>query len=197
MFFFGHVGITAGIIQGVNHATHSKIDLRKAMFAAILPDLIDKPLGLLYPNVFGNHTRLWGHSLVASALVLGLLLSGREKLRYPLVYYFCYIGHFLLDRIWISDLYALFWPFLAGRPPIEIAIFEKWHRALLQPWTIFGETTGLSSLIFLFFRYRLYETGRCARFFSTGLLEREFVPAAIKKRTRRRDSRRPPPEINA
>ncbi len=170
MFFFGHIGITAGVIQGVNQSTGRKIDLRKAMFLSVLPDLLDKPVGVLYPNVFGNHTRLWGHSLLVAGLVLGLLLALGRRLRYPWILWGTYLGHFLLDRLWINDYAAMFWPFATERIPLATTILKKWHDSIYQPWSIFGELTGLLILIYLYGSYRLDRPGRWRQFWRTGNL---------------------------
>ena len=61
MLLFGHLGITAGVAHALNQKFNYKIKLRTAAILGLAPDLIDKPLGLLYPNVFENHTRLLGH----------------------------------------------------------------------------------------------------------------------------------------
>jgi membrane-bound metal-dependent hydrolase YbcI (DUF457 family) len=174
MFFFGHMGITAGAVQGINRSmrpAEPKIDLRKAIFVAILPDLIDKPVGLLYPIVFGNHTRLWGHSLAASIVLLVLLLIFGQGRRAALIFWSIYLGHFLLDRLWIADAHAFLWPFFGTRKPLNTTILHKWEVAITQPWTIFGEIAGISILSYLIVQYRLYKPAPRRRFFRTGILD--------------------------
>ncbi|MBI3558755.1 MAG: hypothetical protein HY074_21015 [Deltaproteobacteria bacterium] len=105
-----------------------------------------------------------------SGLVLGLLLALRRRVVFPWFLWSAYMGHLLLDRIWIDDYAAVFWPFLAGRLPLHTTILKKWHDSSYQPWTVFGETTGLLILLILFLSYRLGDPVRWRKFWRTGYL---------------------------
>lgn len=146
-----------------------KIDLRKVAVLAIAPDLIDKPIGMLYPNVFGNHTRLFAHSLLISLGVLGVLWRRRQVWLHPFALWCAYFGHLLLDRIWRKDsIHAFLWPFLKNRPPLPPGFLHRWLITLLMPYYFCGEILGLSILVYLFFRYRLFLRENFYLFLKTG-----------------------------
>lgn len=170
MIFFGHVGITVGVVQAVNNASGRKVDLRKAAVLAIAPDLIDKPVGLLYPIALGNHTRLWGHSILFTLLVLAVFYRFKDRFIYPGILTGAYFGHMILDRIWINDMYAFLWPFEPYPGPLSIPVFTRWQAAIFQPWSIFGEVTGLSIILFLYAHYKVYRPGKLREFLATGHL---------------------------
>src|SRR5437773_12231367 len=94
MFLLGHLGIGLGLAWLLSWKFPIRIDYRWVLFGAILPDLIDKPLGFLT----GLYSRLWArtflflfailaHSFVLS--LLGLQLVG-----------FVVATHLLLDLFW-------------------------------------------------------------------------------------------------
>lgn len=174
MLFFGHVGITIGVVHAFKRRFKRGIDLRPVAVMAVAPDLLDKPIGLLYPNTFGNHTRLMAHSLVAAILILALLWvrkgRGRDLVHGVLILWGAYLGHFLLDRLWIKDQHALFWPFVPWPPPLEIVPWVRWWNALSQPYTLAGEILGISILVFLAVKYRLHRPKNARAFLRTGVL---------------------------
>jgi membrane-bound metal-dependent hydrolase YbcI (DUF457 family) len=153
MLLFGHVGITVDVVRSFGARTGKRLDLRTAAVVALLPDLIDKPVALLYSKNFGNHTRLFAHSLVASLVFLaGALAFQRLRAREPAVHnafilWAVYLGHLFLDKLWIHDMHALFWPFL-GVPPAELVpILRRWEEGLTMSYTLLGEVVGLAFLL--------------------------------------------------
>jgi membrane-bound metal-dependent hydrolase YbcI (DUF457 family) len=153
MLFFGHVGITVDVVRSYGERTGRRVDLRTAAIVAVLPDLIDKPVALLYSKSLGNHTRLFSHSLVASLFFFACVLAygkwrAREAaLHNALILWAVYLGHLFLDRLWLRDMHALLWPFL-GAPPAEmVPIFRRWYEALTETFTVLGEVVGFVFLM--------------------------------------------------
>jgi len=170
MVFFGHIGITVGIVQAVNVRFKRHIDLRAAGLLALGPDLFDKPLGLLYPNVFGNHTRLYGHSALFALVLLVLFYARRRRFTEILPLWLCYAGHLILDRTWIFSKHYLYWPFI-GRPPMRPPqIVKRFWEGAQTVYNLTGEALGLSILIYLVFHYMLYRKDRWKGFWRDGTL---------------------------
>jgi len=68
MFLLGHLGIGLGLAWLLSWKSPTRIDYRWVLFGAILPDLIDKPLGFLT----GLDSRLWAHTFLFLFPILAL-----------------------------------------------------------------------------------------------------------------------------
>ncbi|MFQ6014054.1 MAG: hypothetical protein ACE5NP_01250 [Anaerolineae bacterium] len=148
-------------------------DYRLVALAALLPDLIDKPLAhFLFFRQHGA-ALLFSHTLLAHVSLLVLAL---RRLRHGLVYVLAFNGHALIDRLWFFPRTFL-WPFLGRR-------FHRWqHRSpqhnMWQAYlhTFIGdgrllayEVVGLGLLAWLVSSYRLYRSANLFRFLRTGRL---------------------------
>jgi hypothetical protein len=87
MLLFGHLGVTLGIFFGLGifiPTLRAIIDPRYLAIGAILPDLIDKPMGeVIFASTFSSG-RIVGHSLLFSLLLFlaGLYVyEGRRDIR--------------------------------------------------------------------------------------------------------------------
>lgn len=152
MHILGHTMLTVAAARAVD----LKIDLRLPILLSLLPDLLDKPIGVLLPALVNGNTRNFGHTLLVSSVVLVALLASPRRLGNPLLLWGCYAGHFLLDRMWLgNDLTILCWPLLGVFPPWSP---DGPPTPYLMPYNIAGEALGLA-LVFRLARRR----GRSAR----------------------------------
>ena len=107
---FWHAGATIAIARYTFR--DDRMDLRMLVLGALLPDLIDTPIGLVFFDELGS-VRLFSHGLLlAAAVMVGVVLSTRRgrprKLWMPVA-----IGlllHIVLDAMWL-DPETLWWPF--------------------------------------------------------------------------------------
>lgn len=116
MFFFFH--IFAGLVLGllIGDLLHDRRWVIPFVIGAILPDLIDKPLGyIFFADVFGNG-RIFMHSLLVFSilLIIGLLIW--KYLAHPagLAVAFGVLSHQILDLMWKDPTawyFPLFGPF--------------------------------------------------------------------------------------
>jgi hypothetical protein len=118
MFVFAHVFLGALIGLGFWYLTRNRRALPLSILSAILPDLLDKPLALLFPDIVGSGRTL-GHSLLffGIAAVLGLLLW---RYRHTLLGMACacaIVSHHVLDAMW--------------------NIPSTWYYPLLGPFPVF------------------------------------------------------------
>lgn len=102
-----------------------RVDLRVLLVGSLLPDMIDKPIGLLLSGMFGY--RLPGHSLLFLAVVAfaGLALYFSRHKNWLLVLAFGVFMHLVLDEMWL-DTKALLWP-LQGFSFPRIYHTDLWH----------------------------------------------------------------------
>ncbi|MFQ6128621.1 MAG: metal-dependent hydrolase [Thermoplasmata archaeon] len=151
----GHMGITLGIAFAIMRILkknwNPKMFILVVGVASITPDLIDKPLGLLYG--FQGGGRLLSHTLILSAavMVISLLLwriaSGRGlSISFlPLLFSLGVWIHLPLDFMW-EDLEVLFWPaYGLGFPPGEFS----WVHLTESPLVITGEVIGALVIAYL------------------------------------------------
>ena len=116
MFILGHIGITMGIFALIRkHPLFSNIpmDLRLVAFGAMLPDLIDKPLGqVILADSIGNG-RMLAHTLLFFLLLFSAGLYVYKNSRYPgiIVVSAATFLHLLEDSLWTTPE-TFFWPLL-------------------------------------------------------------------------------------
>jgi hypothetical protein len=82
MFIFGHIGVTLGVFFGLGiflPRLKTIIDPKYLVIGALLPDLIDKPLGrVIFASTIANG-RIIGHTLLFALLIFLMGLYLYEK----------------------------------------------------------------------------------------------------------------------
>lgn len=141
MYLLGHLGIGLGTAWLVASKGRRTVDYRLVLLGAILPDLIDKPLGFL----LGLETRLWAHTLVFFLAVLAA--SAIPSVR-SLVGLALGVGsHLFLDRIW-EQPWVLWWPAFGVGFPLDGVNFSNLLQVLVSdPYVIGGEIVGTAVLL--------------------------------------------------
>jgi hypothetical protein len=109
------------------------VDYRLLIVGSVIPDLIDKPIGLwLAPDLVNGSTRGIAHSL-AFALVLLAVLSLAFRPRFSpktLALGLGNAGHLLLDQMWRSSS-VLLWPFLGSDLPQRAGSISRYADSKL------------------------------------------------------------------
>lgn len=169
---FWHLGGTIAITRNVFR--DDRMDLRFLALGALIPDLVDTPIGLAF---FGSlhSVRLIGHSLLAAALVMTIVVlrtrRGRPRKRWmPLA-----IGmllHLLLDAMW-SDAATLWWPFLGvDFTPSGAATAGAYVTSILTDWRVWAfEAVGLVYLVVLGRNAHLATAEARSRLITTGTVD--------------------------
>lgn len=172
---FWHLGMTCAIVFLALGAR--RIDYRVVLLGAILPDLIDKPIGRIFFADHFQNGRLYGHTLLVATVTLlavQLTLRGATARRW-FILPICMLIHQVLDGMW-NDPIIWFWPLFGTEfPPDPIADYwlEVLTRPLEHPWELVKELIGIGALVFLFRAYRLQEPALRQRFLRKGeLIER-------------------------
>ncbi len=150
-----------------------KVDVRFLLFGAILPDLVDLPLGTLILASRYSTGELWFHSLTVAAvyMVAVLLLTRRGRRRRA----FMAVGvgwlfHLLVGGMWTNQEVFL-WPFFGDIPAGEAPFWPlAWERAMSDPWRWVKEAVGLSYLIWLWVRLGLGSPATRQQVLTTGRL---------------------------
>jgi len=147
---FWHLGASIAIARYAFR--DDRMDLRFLVVGALLPDLVDTPIGLAFYGSLGA-VRLGGHSLLAAGGVMAAVLlttrRGRPRKRFmPLA-----IGmllHLFLDAMW-NDAETLWWPFLGiDFSPAGPGSSGAYVTGVLTDWRTWAlEVVGLVYLVVL------------------------------------------------
>jgi inner membrane protein len=111
MVFFGHVGLAAAAARFIEKRTAARIDYRVVILGSMFPDIIDKPLFMLFSGVPSG--RFAAHTLLFAAVLLGV--GAYRHMRGwgtgALAFGGAVLVHDLLDSMWVYPR-TFFWPLL-------------------------------------------------------------------------------------
>jgi membrane-bound metal-dependent hydrolase YbcI (DUF457 family) len=142
------------------------------LLGALLPDVIDKPIGLWLLNTSLGTGRAYSHTLLFLIIVAaaGWLVYRRWKSSWLLVIAFGVLVHLVLDSMW-QEPRTLFWPLFGAQFPKGVMEFIPWINGMLgglfsHPAELMGEALGF--LILLWSAYAVWRSGNMKRFLRTG-----------------------------
>jgi membrane-bound metal-dependent hydrolase YbcI (DUF457 family) len=169
MLLLAHTGITLGAATLLAGAAEFKkksgngiltwfsslskyVDIRILIIGSLLPDLIDKPIGVfLFRDTFSNG-RIFSHTLLFLVILsgAGYYLYRRRHKTWLLVLAFGTFMHLLLDSIWKTPR-TLFWPFLGFT--FDRVNVEDWPSLwfwdlFIYPDLFIPEIIGLAILLY-------------------------------------------------
>ena len=154
MFILGHIGITIGIFEiarRIPGLSGIPIDLRLVALGAMLPDLIDKPIGhVIFVDSIGNG-RIVAHTLLFCLLLFltGLYIYSNRQQTYMLVISAATFLHLLEDSLWNTPV-TLFWPLLGTEFPNKAphsGFLELFSSLLMTSYTPAYNQVFISEII--------------------------------------------------
>lgn len=193
MLLFAHTGITLGLAWGLDGlrirrstsleegrsrfagsrpgALVSLIDFRLALVGSMLPDIIDKALGIyIFTETFSNG-RIYAHTLLffLVLLLIGLFRYIRSGGIGVLVLAMCSGVHLVLDQMWLQPR-TLLWPLLGlsfPRGDMENWLEHIVHALVAEPSVYVPELVGC--LILAAFGIALLRTRSVSIFLRRGV----------------------------
>ena len=146
------------------------LDYRLLLVGSMLPDIIDKPLGMWLLRESLSNGRIFGHTLFFAGLlaVVGLYLYLRRRRVGALCLALGTVAHLILDEMWLTPS-TLFWP-LRGLSFEQMDI-EGWLPGILnslvtEPTVYVPEIIGVILLALFFGRIICY--GKLTNFLRNG-----------------------------
>ncbi len=123
------------------------MDIRFLIIGSMLPDIIDKPLGM----IFLENGRTYFHTLIIALIVfgLGLYLYRSRKSIWLLTLNIGMFSHLILDYMWQTPD-TLFWPLFGWTFPMEnpASWLSNWLSTLIHnPAVYISEVAGLLILM--------------------------------------------------
>ncbi len=187
MLLFAHAGITLGaavVTSGIVQSIKPKekraqswlaglagyLDIRWLLVGALLPDIIDKPLGQFILYGYIGTGRAYAHTLVFLAFitVLGLVVRFGFHRTWGLALAFGTLAHHILDYLWVSPE-VWYWPFY-GWHFVPIDVYNWWPEILrtlvTTPLVFIPELIGLA--ILGWFGIRLLQRNKVGAFLLRG-----------------------------
>jgi len=148
---FWHLGATLWLFRWIFQ--DPKVDVRFLFVGAILPDLVDLPVGTVMLAAEYSTGELWFHSLlVPTIFMIGVLVATRRgrRRRAWMALGVGWLFHLLLDGMW-ADENVFLWPFFGWQIPAGESPFWSlaWDRAFTDPWRWVTESIGLGYLVWL------------------------------------------------
>jgi hypothetical protein len=123
MLLFGHIGITLGIFFVFSYIVprlKTIIDRRYLVIGSLLPDLIDKPLGMIVFASTISNGRMISHTLLFSftLFLIGLYFYNKRSNIVIVTLASGSLFHLMEDQMWNTPN-TLFWPLLGWSFPKE------------------------------------------------------------------------------
>ncbi len=168
---FWHIGASVGFVRYAFR--DPAMDLRFLVLGAVLPDLIDLPIGIAAWESFRN-VRLVAHSMLFAVVILVAVLIATRRGPWRKRLILLAVGAFLhlaLDAMWATPG-TLWWPFIgSGFEPTEFATYGDYLSNLMRnPIMWLGEVAGAAYLIVLFVRSGLGSASARSQFLRTGVV---------------------------
>lgn len=200
MLFFGHLGIALGaawlpgqIVALTNPgsvklpdetpAEHSdrlssvislpfarKVDYRLLFVGSLLPDIIDKPLGLFFLRDAISNGRIFSHTLLFLILgtLAGICLYRKRRATWLLAISLGTFTHLVLDGMWGMPR-TLLWPlfgFAFDKPDLTDWLPGIIHELTSDPTVYIPELVGI--VILVYFSITLVSRRKVIRFLKLG-----------------------------
>lgn len=149
MLLFAHLGITLALGRFIAARYALAVNLLFLGLGSMLPDIIDKPLGLL---LYGtpNMGRIYCHTLLFLLIMAALTAYSRDLRLISLTG--GVLVHLVLDFMWNSPV-ILFWPLLGPFPTaVQLDAMSYLQRLLLglrNPAVLVPECLGLAEVVYL------------------------------------------------
>lgn len=169
---FWHLGASLWLFRWIFR--DPKVDVRFLILGALVPDLVDMPIGTLILSDRYSTSELWAHSLVAASAFMAAVLIATRRGRRRRAWMALGVGwlfHLLLDGMWLNED-VFFWPILGWDLPTAPSAFwpEALQRALADPWRWALEALGALYLWWLWRALGLGDQERREIVFRTGRL---------------------------
>ncbi|HMK46312.1 MAG TPA: metal-dependent hydrolase [Methanocella sp.] len=172
MIFFGHIGLTLLVVFALSSLIKEDADYRLVVAGAMLPDIIDKPIGhYLFYSTFENG-RIFAHTIAFAVLLTGVCIYAerRRLLDGARFIALASVLHIIEDQMW-NTKQTLFWPLLGWEfPKINLDNYfgNILNELIHDPSVYIPEITGFIIIFTFIWYFRLYRPENAAMFARTG-----------------------------
>lgn len=150
----------------------SHIDLRLLLIGSLLPDIVDKPIGLYFFRETFSNGRIFCHALLFLVLIslTGLYFYRHQGKTWGLTLSFGTFAHLILDQIWYTPR-TLLWPLLGNFERIGLSNWTMniFYALFNDPAVYIPEIAG--AVILFWFMWVLLDTKQTLLFFKYGQIK--------------------------
>lgn len=155
------------------NSLRSYLDIRLLLIGSLLPDIIDKPLGIFFLRETFSNDRIFSHTLLFLIIITlaGLYLYRRFSKTWLLVLSFGTFTHLVLDMMWRYPR-TLLWPLYGlafERKDLTGWIARRFYDLLTYPEIGVSEFVGVA--IFIWFAIGLVRRRKLFAFVKYGQVE--------------------------
>lgn len=148
----------------------NRTDIRFLFVGSMLPDIIDKPIGVYFFRETFSNGRIFSHTLLflISITIIGFLIKKYSGRTWGLALSFGTLLHLILDQMWYEPK-TLLWPiFGIGFERIETTYWLRntLHALLEEPSAYVPEIIGL--VVLIWFVWELLHCRAILRFLRQG-----------------------------
>lgn len=148
----------------------NRVDIRFLLVGSLLPDIIDKPIGVYFFRETFSNGRIFSHTLLflVSITIVGLLIKKYSGKTWGLALSFGTLFHLILDEMWLTPK-TLLWPlFGIGFEKYEIGnwVMNILHGLLENPKLYVPEIIGF--VLIMWFVWELLHRRAIIRFLRKG-----------------------------
>lgn len=161
MIFFGHLGLTTLAFKAYEKVYSDKkeitpVDYRFVLAGAILPDIIDKPIGAFFFRGIFHNSRIFAHTLLFTAILLitGVYYYHKHKNNNLLTTGISCLVHLVLDSMWLYPG-ILFWPYFGLKFPERAEgdwVKSAFMRLISDPGYFVPEFIGFAIIAYYFIK---------------------------------------------
>ena len=151
----------------------SRIDIRLLLIGSLLPDIIDKPIGLYFFRETFSNGRIFCHTLLFLILVTvtGLYFYRRRGKTWGLAFAFGTLTHLILDQMWRIPR-TLLWPILGlnfERIDLSSWAANIFYALLTDPAVYMSELAG--AVVLIWFTWVLLHRRKAYTFIKYGRIQ--------------------------
>jgi len=147
------------------------VDIRLLLVGSLLPDIIDKPVGLLWLRETLNNGRIFCHTLLFLLIItlIGVYLYRTRHRNWLMVLSGGVFTHLIFDEMWLTPK-TLFWPLygLAFERLEDLTCWLSgvWYRLVTEPAVCIPEIIGV--VILVWFTVALLKRRKLYSFLTNG-----------------------------
>jgi len=147
-----------------------RIDIRLLLIGSLLPDIIDKPIGVFFFRDIFSNGRIFSHTLLFVIVITagGLHLYWSRNKTWLLVLSFGTFTHLILDAMWLTPR-TLLWPlygFSFEKMDLTYWTWDMFYALLTNPMVYISELVGAA--IVIWFIWLLVRRGKLYAFVRHG-----------------------------